>query len=510
MPAIAHDPHVGDQHTPGSVPGGLELHSDASVVGLDISEVSVVLVEGQPVVVPLPRSVAVDAGFELLDVADDVLFALGVRRPVAVDSPVAAAPVPEAQLLQVGDLDSPVDALAPVTDKLARPAMPSSPVEPVLAPGVARRIDDQDNLTEDIFRLEHQSDAGSPARPYAVGAAARHDGIDAEPQVWPDVERRHHDRDASSEADRIETGATDDGPITPAPSRAEPMESSVLSLAEAPLFPAEVPLFPAAEAPLFPADAPLFPAAEAPLFPAEAPLFPAEAPLFPAARPLLVEASHARRTTSSGFVLRLDDLSITAGDIVVVRGGERSGKTLLVRLLAGFDSLDSGTLDVAGTSNALISDEERTIREGASLGYASTAPMLVTDLTVLENVELALLVQEVAAGDAETAARVELQALGIEHLAERRGDSLARSEAVKVGLARALVGEPALIVADDVTLGLADDTVSDLLYRLLVVAFEGSAVVVTTTDPRVWHALVVERGARAASLDNGLLVLDSE
>lgn len=412
---------------------GAELRYDSSIVGLALSEVSVVLVEGQPVVVPLPRSMAVDAGFVVVDVDDSVLLHVGVVR---TPDPAAPDRVATARVL---------------AEKVARPTNVQGLSAAHPSDAELHRFDEGGDgmLADDVFPLFDQPDTYETATAVSVDVASKSrpdDGL-AGPSVSPvppasemerrqgEVERRHGVEVATEMSQQSPTG----GPDTPAPA---------------------------------------------------------------------LQCANLRWKSSSGFELRIDDLTLFPHELLVVQGDEASGKTSFIRVISRFLDATNGSIRVGHEFVANRDPDLRTVREAAMVACASATPRFVPDLSVVENVEMGFLLEDVNESDARAAALAALHELGVSHLGDRRADTLARSEAVRIGLARALVTKPSVVAVDDITLALNDDTVSDLLYRLLLAAYRGSAVVITTTDPRVWQALVEERGALSGSLERGVLVLD--
>ena len=197
-------------------------------------------------------------------------------------------------------------------------------------------------------------------------------------------------------------------------------------------------------------------------------------------------------------------LRIAAGEVVVVTGAGGSGKSSLLRLLAGVEAPATGTVTVAGVALDALQDEQRLVREAVCAGFVASSGHLVPDLSVIENIELPLLVGGVEPIEARAATEALLARWRIPTLGDRAAGTLSTTEQRCVLLARALVSETPLILADDPTVGIAADVAGDIVSLLLEQARLGAAVVIATSDPRV-----VVAGVRLLTMDAGDIVGDA-
>ena len=197
-------------------------------------------------------------------------------------------------------------------------------------------------------------------------------------------------------------------------------------------------------------------------------------------------------------------LRIAAGEVVVVTGAGGSGKSSLLRLLAGLEAPGTGTVTVAGVALDALQDEQRLVREAVCAGFVASSGHLVPDLSVIENIELPLLVGGVEPIEARAATEALLARWRIPTLGGRAAGTLSTTEQRCVLLARALVSETPLILADDPTIGVAADVAGDIVSLLLEQARLGAAVVIATSDPRV-----VVAGVRLLTMRAGDIVGDA-
>ena len=198
------------------------------------------------------------------------------------------------------------------------------------------------------------------------------------------------------------------------------------------------------------------------------------------------------------------DLSVAAGEFVVLAGPSGSGKSTLLHLLAGLDQPDHGQVVFAGRDLAVLTDDQRTAIRRLELGFVFQAFNLVPVLTAYENVEYGLWLG--GAPRAARRARVDraLAAVGLSHRSAHRPDHLSGGERQRVAIARALVNDPIVILADEPTASLDSVTglqIVDLLFDLN--SAQGTTFVLATHD----HAAMA-RAPRVVGLADGRIVSD--
>ncbi len=165
------------------------------------------------------------------------------------------------------------------------------------------------------------------------------------------------------------------------------------------------------------------------------------------------------------------DVDVEPGRLLGVTGPSGSGKSTLLAVLAGLITPDEGT----------VSPADRSGRTGIVLqGYG-----LLPVLTASENVELPLQLRGVDPGEIRARAQEALERAGLDEAGDRLAEELSGGQRQRVAVARALVSEPGLLVADEPTAELDADTASIVLGALRAEADAGSAVVLATHDPDV-------------------------
>ena len=178
------------------------------------------------------------------------------------------------------------------------------------------------------------------------------------------------------------------------------------------------------------------------------------------------------------------DLTIDAGAIVAIEGPSGSGKTTLLGLLAGLEAPDSGEIEVLGHDLSRLTAAERARLRRGRIGIVFQSFGLIASLRADENVALPLALAGVPIREREPRARAALEEVGLGSAFGARIDELSGGERQRVGLARALINEPALILADEPTGSLDEENASDVLALLTdAVRRRGASLVLVTHDP---------------------------
>lgn len=202
--------------------------------------------------------------------------------------------------------------------------------------------------------------------------------------------------------------------------------------------------------------------------------------------------------------LRQLDLVVEPGELVGVMGASGSGKTTLLNCLSGLDNIDAGTVQIGGRDLFAMSDSERTEHRATSMGFVFQAFNLIPVFSAVENVELPLLL----AGKRQKVARIEaaemLDRVGLGHRLTHRPNEMSGGEQQRVTIARALVGRPQVVWADEPT-GNLDSAMAISIMDLLVQLNrdEGQTIVLVTHDPSIGG-----RVPRLITMRDGRLVGD--
>jgi putative ABC transport system ATP-binding protein len=195
------------------------------------------------------------------------------------------------------------------------------------------------------------------------------------------------------------------------------------------------------------------------------------------------------------------DLRVEAGEFVAVEGPSGSGKTTLLGLLAGLEAPDEGTVTVLGHDLARLSAAERARLRQRQVGIVFQSFGLVASLTAGENVGLPLALAERPADERRARAEAALEEVGLGRAIDSRVDELSGGERQRVGIARALVIDPSIILADEPT-GSLDEGQGREILALLRAAVDrrAASLVLVTHDP-----LSAAQASRRYSMRDGHL-----
>ena len=177
------------------------------------------------------------------------------------------------------------------------------------------------------------------------------------------------------------------------------------------------------------------------------------------------------------------DLDIADGEFVAIMGPSGCGKSTLLNVIGMLDSPTSGSYvfngqEVAGLPEGKLADVRK-----KNLGFIFQSFNLVDELSVRENVELALLCHDVAASERRRRADEVMDKVGIGHRAKHRPSQLSGGQQQRVAVARALVGNPKLILADEPTGNLDTQHGEEVMKMLQALNREGSTIVMVTHSP---------------------------
>ena len=177
------------------------------------------------------------------------------------------------------------------------------------------------------------------------------------------------------------------------------------------------------------------------------------------------------------------DLDIADGEFVAIMGPSGCGKSTLLNVMGMLDSPTGGSYvfngqEVAGLSEAQLADTRK-----SNIGFIFQSFNLVDELTVRENVELALLYHNHSASDRKARVDRVLDKVGIAHRAKHRPTQLSGGQQQRVAVARALVASPNLILADEPTGNLDTAHGEEVMKMLQALNAEGSTIVMVTHSP---------------------------
>jgi ABC-type ATPase involved in cell division len=202
-------------------------------------------------------------------------------------------------------------------------------------------------------------------------------------------------------------------------------------------------------------------------------------------------------------VLDRVSLEIGAGQVVVVQGARAAGKSTLLAVAAAAERPPSGAVFFAGR-NLMDLQASSWPYVRRNVGYLPPEPPLIRDETALENVLLALAVRGDDVGTAKDAALAALADVGLENAAQEPVHALSRGARHLVALARALAGQPALVVLDEPAAGLSPDDRDTIASALFLAAGRGAGVLCGSADAA--FVQILERtGAERLRLEQGRL-----
>jgi putative ABC transport system ATP-binding protein len=200
-------------------------------------------------------------------------------------------------------------------------------------------------------------------------------------------------------------------------------------------------------------------------------------------------------------VLKGISLEIPPGDFLALMGPSGSGKTTLLNLLGGLDVPTEGAVEVAGVNISALGGSQLSAWRSQHIGFVFQLYNLLPVLTAERNVELPLLLTKLSKADRRARAAIALKVVGLAERAKHYPRQLSGGQEQRVGIARAIVTDPTLLLCDEPTGDLdrkAGDEILDLLQSLN--RDHGKTIVMVTHDP---HA--ADRARRTLHLDKGVL-----
>jgi len=180
------------------------------------------------------------------------------------------------------------------------------------------------------------------------------------------------------------------------------------------------------------------------------------------------------------------DLTIEQGEFVAVWGPSGSGKTTLLNLIGALDEPSTGEVRIRGEEIRNLSDNTRSELRNRFIGFIFQGFNLIAVLSALENVMLPLQIQGLSTPEARDRAMRRLSQMGLEAFARNRPDKLSGGQQQRVSIARALVTDPSVVVADEPTANLDSDTAMRILALMRERnQKEGTTFLFSTHDQRL-------------------------
>jgi putative ABC transport system ATP-binding protein len=195
------------------------------------------------------------------------------------------------------------------------------------------------------------------------------------------------------------------------------------------------------------------------------------------------------------------NLQIKRGEIIILTGPSGSGKTTLLTLMGSLRSAQEGSLSILG-QEMLNADKEQMTIARRKIGFIFQAHNLLSFLTVYQNVEMALEIQEVTAAAADASIRSVLKSVGLEQKMNDYPSNLSGGQKQRVAIARALVSQPRIILADEPTAALDRKAGREVVEIMEQLAREqGCTILLVTHDNRI-----LDLADRIIYMEDGYLV----
>lgn len=211
-----------------------------------------------------------------------------------------------------------------------------------------------------------------------------------------------------------------------------------------------------------------------------------------------------RQNGTEVTALRSVSLSIQKGDFVALAGPSGSGKTTMLNIIGGLDSADSGSVEVDGSALEGMTQSELADLRLHNVGFVFQAYNLIPVLSALENVEFVMLLQGVPAAERRERARAILDEVGLEGMYHRRPAELSGGQQQRVAVARAIVSNPSIVLADEPTANLDSKTGADLLDMMKRMNEEKMVTFIFSTHDQ----MVMDYARRLIRLRDGQVVDD--
>jgi putative ABC transport system ATP-binding protein len=203
----------------------------------------------------------------------------------------------------------------------------------------------------------------------------------------------------------------------------------------------------------------------------------------------MISAKGVRKVYRTGAstveALRGVDLSVPRGVLAVVMGPSGSGKSTLLHLIGCLDTPTAGTIELDGQSLAQLSSNERALVRAKKIGLVFQSFNLLHNLSAIENVELPLLLANSPKLAARRTARSKLEQVGMTGRAEHRPADMSGGEQQRVAVARALVNDPEIVLADEPTGNLDTETGMQVIRLLVSLRDQGRTALVVTHNPDI-------------------------
>lgn len=205
-------------------------------------------------------------------------------------------------------------------------------------------------------------------------------------------------------------------------------------------------------------------------------------------------------------VRALDDVSLSVypGELVAIVGSSGSGKSTLMNLIGTLDRPTSGDVSIEGVAVSSLTDNRLAGLRSSRLGFIFQQFHLLESVNVVDNVANGLLYQGVPIATRRKLAAEALERVGLGHRLTHKPPKLSGGERQRVAVARAIVADPAIVLADEPTGNLDSRTSAEIIDLLFRLNDDGSTIIVITHDPKVAEGM-----PRQITISDGRITDDS-
>ena len=221
---------------------------------------------------------------------------------------------------------------------------------------------------------------------------------------------------------------------------------------------------------------------------------------------LEIKKIHKVYTTDNFKQTALDNVSLNfrESEFVSILGPSGSGKTTLLNIIGGLDKYTSGDLIINGVSTKKYNDRDWDTYRNHKIGFVFQSYNLISHQSVLSNVELALTLSGVSSSERKERAKEALKQVGLEKHINKRPNQLSGGQMQRVAIARSLINDPDIILADEPT-GALDSETSKQIMDILKKISKDKLVIMVTHNPE----LAKEYSSRIIKLKDGKVIDDS-
>jgi len=181
-------------------------------------------------------------------------------------------------------------------------------------------------------------------------------------------------------------------------------------------------------------------------------------------------------------VLRNLDLSIEEGEYVAIMGPSGSGKSTLLNMIGCLDRPTSGAYFLGGQNVAELEDDKLSLIRGARIGFVFQSFNLISQLNVIENIEVPMYYQGLSEHQSAKRAKELAEMVGLGERLEHRPTELSGGQQQRVAIARALANDPLIILADEPTGNLDSESGAEILKILMDLRRQGKTLIIVTHD----------------------------